>query len=319
MKNLLWLTDVKGSGTVPLIPGWTFQVEGDTGCLKNADGVPFAQYDLSKETIQFVPDGEVIQVRGLTARLAQDVAEDLGKELLFSPEECAAYDSWRVKREELQKQRDQDIRSSLTGVIQLELREGEWSAHVNTEKLQELSGIAVKDTMAREEGISLFNEAVIAMGGTPIRDPTGYMACSGNVYQFFQQEYRNQYEDMLQGVDNQVIDGTGYGLDHVLLNLQSTIRTNVKAYCLPKRELSFGDLRFVPATEPQKKAIHEFVHARVSKTLIYEKRRSYEPTAIKRADDRYEQAGAQVKALLTGIGVAPIAKIAKDVNDGLSL
>ena len=296
--RLLYLSDAEFTPAaetlhVPVIDGWDWEIsQSGKGCLHAPDGGRHCLFDLSSCSLSFEPDGEPFTAPGLTASLVQEMGERYAYDVAFSEEEREAYDSHAAIRENTKKMHDRQVRDLLRGVIQLERKDGAWMAHVDTEKVRELSGIESSHVVSAEQGHELFNAMSERLHARPLKDPSGYMALKGNLYEFIHKEYQNQYENILQAIDNQMVDGTGYGVSHILDTLQTTVRKNISEY-LPKGE-KFGDLRFLRATDEQKQAVRDFVKCRVSKTLTYEKKRSYEKSALEKTDLRYREAGERL-------------------------
>lgn len=297
-EKLYFLRDAEFSNLddvaiVPVIPGWDWSISSTgRGSLSAPDGTKHCVFDLMAGTIQFEPDGETVTAPGLSADLVQEMGERYANEIVFTPEEQSAYIKQIEIRDDAKKQHNRSVWNSLKGVIQIEHKDGSWLAHVDTDRVRELTGIESDHVLSLQNGYQLFNQMSEKLHAAPLRDPSGYMALSGNVYEFIHTEYRNQYENVLQGIDNMMVDGTGYGVSAVLDKLTPTIRKNVSEF-LPEGE-RFGDLRFVKASDEQKQAMKNFVKCRVSKTLAYEKKRSYEPSALERINTKYEEAGKRL-------------------------
>lgn len=310
-KRPLYLSDVElgDPGSVSIIPvmnTWAWTVDGaGSGYLLAPDGEKHCQFDLLSATIALVPGGAQISAPGLTLPLVQEMGEKYAYDIAFSPDERKAYDDFDKARVAERKAYSRTVYDSIKGTVQLERRNGSWLAHVDTERVLGLSGIESAHVVSREQGITLFNQIAEQFHAYPLRDPVGYMALDNNMYEFVHREYRNQYEDTLQAIDNNFIDATGYGVEAVLSHLDSTIRKNMSQNCMPDGE-RYGNLRFVPATDECRKAVKDFVKQRVDKTLTYEKKRSYEKDTIARADKKYEQAAERVKALLSASMAAPV-------------
>lgn len=285
--------------SVPVIPNWDWKLS-DTGKghLTAPDGTRHCSFDLLNHTIQFEPNGDFLTAPGLSLTIVQEMGEQYAYDVVFGEEERAAYDDHIVIRNNTKKMHDIDVRKQLKGTIQMERKGSDWLAHVDTEKVRDLTGIESPATISIKEGTELFNRMSECLHAKPLRDPSGYMALEGNMYEFINREYRNQYENILQAIDNQMVDGTGYGVSHVLDTLQSTVRKDVSEY-LPKG-LFYGDLRFIKATDERKQAAQEFVKCRISKTLTYEKKRSYEPSAIEKTNAKFVAAGERLGAVLAG-------------------
>lgn len=286
--------------TVLVIDGWNWYISGSgKGYLMSPEEEMHCRFDLMAGQITYAPRGETISAPGLSASLVQEMGERYAYDVMFSKEEQAAYDEHVRIRDNTKKAHDQEVRKTLKGVIQLERKDGSWLAHVDKDRVMELTGIDAPHVCSRKDGEALFNRMSEHLHAAPLRDPAGYMALEGNMYEQLFKEYRNQYEDMLQAIDNQMIDGTGYSVSHVLDTLQSTVRKDVKEF-LPKGE-EFGDLRFVKATEERKQAVTDFVKHRVDKTLTYEKKRSYEKDTLARTHSEYMKAGERLRESLQGM------------------
>lgn len=307
--RLLFLSDahldnLTDTASIPVISGWEWKLSGSgRGHLMSPDGVKHCEFDLLGATIAFEPDGEAITAPGLSAELVQEMGEKYAYDLVFSDAEKQAFDEHLFVRENTKKQHDRSVYDSLKGVVQLEYKNHSWLGHVDTVKVKSLTGIESKSVLSATNSYRLFNQMAETLHASPLRDPSGYMALKGNMYEFLHTEYRNQYENILQAIDNQMVDGTGYGVAHVLDTLQSVVRKNVSEY-LPKGE-NYGDLRFVEATDDRKDAARNFVRCRVSKTLTYEKKRSYEKSALEKTDAKYVEAGERLRNALFPDNPAP--------------
>lgn len=297
------LTD---SVEVPVIDGWDWSLSSSgKGCLTAPDGKKHCQFDLVAASIQLEPDGDVITAPGLTASLVQEMGEKYAYEIVFSAEEKTMYDEASKQRMAEKKIHSHSVYDSLRDIIQLERKNGTYLAHVDTDKVMDIMGIEATHVVSYQQGVKLFNQMAERLHAYPLRDPSGYMALKGNLYEFIHKEYSDQYENALQAIDNQMLDATGYGVEYVLDHLQATVRKNITNECFPEGE-RFGDLRFVPATDERKSAVKEFVKQRVSKTLTYEKKRSYEKATIERMDKKYEEAGRRIKELLSDGMAGPV-------------
>lgn len=282
--------------TVPVLDsGWQWELSGTgKGALTAPDGSKHCQFDLLSGTIQFEPDGEETKAPGLSASLVQEMGEKYVYHCVFTEPEKKEYDDHVVLRTNTKKAHDRSVRDSLRGKIQLEYNSGGWLAHVDTDYVKEQFQMDIHPTISKQQGIDLFNRLSEKAHAAPICDPIGYMALEGNMYEFIQTEYRNQYENVLQAIDNQMIDGSGYAVAKVLDNVSSIVRKNIQKDCLPDGE-DFGNLRFLKATEERKDAARNFVKCRVSKTLTYEKKRSYEKETIARTNTKYYEAANRLK------------------------
>lgn len=190
-----------------------------------------------------------------------------------------------------------EFRQKLGKSIRIERRGSDWLAHLDKKTLQEDFNVSLNAHItSKEKAVYVFNHISERRGIEPLRDPSGYMTLDNNLQQYVKSTYEDRYEETLEDIDDNIIDGTGYGVESVLNKLDSTIRKDVKEY-LPK-DMNYGDLRFVSATDERKEAVDKFVNARISKTLAYEKKRSYEPEAMERIDNRFKEAGQTFKESL---------------------
>lgn len=183
-----------------------------------------------------------------------------------------------------------EFRQKLGKSIQIEKRGGDWLAHINKQSLKDDFNVSLNAHItSKEKALYVFNHISERLNVEPLRDPSGYMTLDNNLQKYIKNTYENRYEETLDDIEDNIIDGTGYGVEGVLNKLDSTIRKDVKEY-LPK-DMNYGDLRFVALTNERKEVVDKFVNARVSKTLVYEKKRSYEPEAVERIDTRFKEAG----------------------------
>ena len=308
----LFLTD--GAKTVPVIPGWNWQMPTETtGYLESPDGQRHCSFDLTSSTMVFDPEGEPFEAPGLNLSIVQEMGETYANELVFTPEEQAAYKEHLADRDQTLKERDRQVRNQLKGVIQLQHENGVWIGRVDTEKGEAITGLSLPKTCGKEESVKLFNQMSEAMGARPLRDPSGYMALSGNVYEYLFQEYQNQYEDTAQAIDNQLLDGTGYAVNKVLDSLQSYVRRDMQAV-LPEGEF-FGNLRFVEATDERKQAIRDFVQCRIDKTLTYEKKRSYEEATLDRTQQKFLTARERLRESLSSIAAPDLGSCLNQLSN----
>lgn len=192
-----------------------------------------------------------------------------------------------------------EFRERLGRSIQLEKKDDSWLAHIDKDTLQEDFNVSLNAHItSKDKAVYVYNHISEKRGIEPLRDPTGYMTLDDNVQKRLKQTYRDKYENTLDDIDDNIIDGTGYGVESVLDKLDSTIRKDVKEY-LPD-DTTYGDLRFIQPTEEHQKSIDKFVNTRMSKTLAYEKKRSYEPEAMERIDNKFKDAGQGLKESLEG-------------------
>lgn len=301
--NLLFLADAEfdnfeDTKTIPLINGWRWMISGaGRGCLLAPDDAKHCQFDLVSGQLQFEPDGTPFTAPGLSAALVQEMGETYACDMVFSEEDKKAYDTHAKARETAKKTLERNVRDALSRAFQMERKGDSYLVYVDTDKVKHITGVEVPHVLSKKEGVSLFNRLSEKLHCRPLADPTGYMALDGNIYEFIHTEYANQYEDMLQAVDNQFVDGTGYGLTYVLDNLQSVVRKNITHNCLPKNE-NYGNLRFVAATDERKRAVTDFVKQRVSMTLTNERKRDYECAAIDKTKQKFHAAADRLKETL---------------------
>lgn len=299
--RLLFLQDAKPMpsemASVPVIDGWHWEISAmGQGYLVDPMQNHHCQFDLLTTSVQFEPNGEPFTAPGLSLALIQKMGEKYAYEIVFSMDEKNAYNEHVSIRNNTKKVHDRGVYQQLKGLIQLEQKDGVWMSHVNADQVYALTGLESHHILNGKDGIGLFNRMCETLDAKPLRDPTGYMALKGNIYDFIRNEYQNQYEDILQAIDNQMVDSTGYGVAHILDTLPSTIRHDIREY-LPNT-VNFGDLRFVEATDERKQIVREFVSCRVSKTLTYEKKRSYEQSSIDKTNAKFVNAGNRFKASL---------------------
>ena len=294
----LFLSDLDAhGGDVPLVGSWHWVLENDKkGALYDGDETMRCQFDIDAATIQFGNNNGVTHAPGLDLSIVQDMGETYAYDVLFTPEERTAYDERILVRENTKREHDMNVYTSLKGVIQLELQNGSWTAHIDPHAA-DITDVPTNPVTSVYEGTRLFNQMCETLHARPLRDPAGYMTLDDNMYAYLRESYENQYEDALQGIDNQIIDGTGYGVTAVLKRLTPTIRNDVSEF-LPKG-VNYGDLRFVKATDERKQRVDDFVKCRVSKTLTYELKRSYSPETRDRTHQKFMEAGRRLGASLS--------------------
>ena len=191
-----------------------------------------------------------------------------------------------------------EVRSKLGRAIQLEYKNESWLAHINQDKLEEGFGVRPEShILSGDDGIKLFNEISEKEGVDALSDPKGYMSLDNNISAYIHDSYREQYENALDDIAGNFKDGTGYGVEHVLKSLSSTVRKNIKEY-LPENTL-YGDLRFVEATGERTLAVDKFVQERLSKTVAYEKSRSDDADTKERNHQRFVSAGENMRDALS--------------------
>ena len=290
---------------VDLPGGWHWDVSPDkTGYLKGPNNELCVGYDLNKETIQFGDHGET-KAPGLNLWTIQEMGENFAREHFMDDETCVGYDQFVQDRLEKRKEYEKNIRNSMSGIIQMELHEGNWTAHVDTDTVKSMTGIDSKPELSREEGIALFNKLSEAKHVMPLRDPMGYMILDGNLYDYIKDQYEFQYDDTIQNIDAGFINGNGRGCEAVLDKLDHTVRKNIREYCLPE-DVNYQHLRFMKATPELQSAANEFVKQRVTKTVNFEKKRSHSPESLARDHEKFMAASDAMKIQIANEALPPI-------------
>lgn len=192
-----------------------------------------------------------------------------------------------------------EFRSLLGKSLQIErTSEGAWLTHVDQGSLLDDFNVESNSfVLSKHGGIELFNQISESFDVPALRDPSGYMVMEDNVQGYLKNSYINHYEDTLDNIDANIIDGTGYGVEAILDKIDSVIRNDMRNV-LPD-DMVYGDLRFTKANVDQKVAIDEMANARVSKTLAFEKKRSYEVSSLERIDQRFVDASDKVTKSLS--------------------
>lgn len=194
---------------------------------------------------------------------------------------------------------NKEFRTLLGKSLQIERKaDGGWLTHVDRDSLSKDFNTELDSfILSKAGGIETFNRVSESFDLPPLRDPTGYMTLDDNVQSYLKNSYLDTYEEALDNIDAYIVDGTGYGVEAVLDKVDSVIRKDMRSH-LPEGML-YGDLRFVKATVEHKEAIDNLSSARLSKTLAYEKKRSYEKSSLERIDLRFEEAGENLKYQLS--------------------
>lgn len=279
---------------VELPHGWRWQVDSpDKGILVSGDNKAVVGYDLTNETIQFGADGET-KAHGLNLWTIQEMGEKFARENFMDEKTMNRYDAYYASRGEKRREFERGVREKLTGVIQMELVEGEWTAHVDVDKVRNLANIAAEPEMEKEHGIALFNRMSEKMHAMPLRDPMGYMKLDGNAYDYIKDQYEFQYDDTIQNIDAGFINGNGRGCEAVLDKLDTVVRKNIREYCLPEG-MNYQDLRHVAMTDELEGAVNEFVKQRVTKTVNFEKKRSHSPESLAKDHEKFLQSAEALK------------------------
>lgn len=279
---------------VELPHGWRWQIDSpNSGILVNPDNKAVVGYDLDNEIIQFGADGAT-KVSGLNLWTIQEMGERFARENFMDEKDMSRYDAYYNVRGEKRREFERGVREQLIGVIQMELVEGEWTAHVDTDKVAALTGIMAEPEISREEGIALFNRMSETMHAMPLRDPMGYMKLDDNTYDYIKDQYEFQYDDTIQNIDAGFINGNGRGCEAVLDKLDATVRKNIREYCLPDG-MNYQDLRHVAMTDELEGAVNEFVKQRVTKTVNFEKKRSHSAESLAKDHEKFLKAADTLK------------------------
>lgn len=283
---------------VELPHGWRWQMDSPTkGILVNGDNQAVTGYDLDEEIIQFGADGAT-KVSGLNLWTVQEMGEKFARENFMDEKTMSRYDAYYNIRGEKRRTFEKGVREQLTGVIQMELAGGEWTAYADPVRVKALTGIVTMPEMSREEGIVLFNKMSEKMHAMPLRDPMGYMKLDGNTYDYIKDQYEFQYDDTIQNIDAGFINGNGRGCEAVLDKLDATVRKNIREYCLPDG-MNYQDLRHVGMTDELEGAVNEFVRQRVTKTVNFEKKRSHSPESLARDHEKFLKAAEVLKETIS--------------------
>lgn len=293
------------------LPGgwhWDMSPRG-IGYLKGPADELCVGYDLNSDTIQYGADGKT-KAPGLNLWTVQEMGEKFARDNFMDDETGKAYDVFAKERSDKRKAYEKDVRAEMTGLIQLELKEGKWTAYVDQPAVAAMTGISTKQELTREQGIALFNRMSEIKHVMPLRDPLGYMTLEGNLYNYIKDQYEFQYDDTIQNIDAGFINGNGRGCEAVLDKLDSTVRKNVREYCLPDG-INYQDLRYVETTPELESAVNEFVKQRVTKTVNFEKKRSHSPESLAKDHEKFLAAGAALKEQI-GNAVFPPFDVSMD-------
>lgn len=289
-----WIANAEGDAHIDLPGGWHWDVsQKGTGFLSAPGGQLCVGYDIKKETIQFGKNGDT-EAPGLNLWTVQEMGEKFARDHFMDEETRNEYDKFAETRLEERRASDKEIRSQMAGVIQLEVLDGQWTAHVDTFRVKELTGIDSEAEISREEGIALFNQMSEKLHVMPLRDPLGYMTLDDNLYNFIKDEYDFQYNDAIENIDNGFINGNGRGCEAVLGKLDATVRKNIREYCLPEG-MHYQDLRNMAVTPELEKATKDFVKQRVTKTINFEKKRSHSADSLQKDHQKFLDAGGKLR------------------------
>lgn len=315
-----WIANqTPGSDAIITLPGgWQWNVHSnDTGHLKLPDGTLCVGYDLNTNTMQFGDAGKT-GVTKLNLWTAQTMGEKFARENFMDPDTAKQYDEFARERDKTRRAYEKDIRGKMTGMIRLEMKQGDWTAHVNVAEVKNLTGIESAAELSRQEGIRLFNQMSIQQQVMPLRDPMGYMTLENNVYDYIKDQYDFQYNDTINSIDAGFINGTGYGCEKILDNLDAVVRKNIREYCIPSG-VHYQDLRFVSLTPEIEQAVDEFVKQRVTKTVNYEKRRDHTMESLQRDHEKFMDAGDTLRDIIGNAALAPFSAPEMDTVEELNM
>lgn len=303
------------NGRIDLPNGWHWDISPNrTGYLKNPDGQCCVGYDLDTDAIQFGADGITI-APGLNLWTVQEMGEKFARENFMPGAVGEEYDAFARDRRESRREYEKQVRSGLAGIIQLEVSEGTWTAHVDPNAVEKTAGIKTKPELTREEGLALFNEMSEKKHVMPLRDPMGYMTLDHNLYDYIKDQYDFQYDDMIQNIDNGFINGSGRGCEAILDKLDLVVRKDMRKNCLPDG-VNYQDLRFMAVTEDMANAVNEFVKQRVTRTVNYEKKRSHSAESLQRDNEKFLAASEALKEQIANTALPPM-DMPLEASDGI--
>lgn len=303
---------------IDLPGGWHWDFSSDkTGYLKTPEDVLCVGYDLNANTIQFGSAGRTV-APWLNLWTIQEMGEKFARENFMDADTAKEYDAFAKKRGEERRAYEKNVRQGLKGVITMELKNGEWTAHVDTKAVMDKTGIQTNTVLTRQEGIALFNQMSEILHAMPLYDPMGYMVPDGNLYSYIKDQYDFQYNDTIDNIDAGFINGNGRGCEKILDNLDSVVRKNIREYCLPDG-VNYQDLRFVIPTPDMKNAVDEFVKQRVTKTVNYEKKRDHTEESLKHDHEKFLGAAEALRGKIEGSALPPLDVSQFDIDDGLNV
>lgn len=306
-----------GPVRVDIPGGWHWVADSETtGCLMTPEGQKCVGYDMSENTIQFGADG-VTKAPGLNLWTVQEMGEKFARENFMSDETGREYDAFAKERRGMRSESEKNIRAAMSGVIQMELKEGKWTAHVDTETVASMTGIESEAVLSGEEGIALFNRMSAALKVMPLRDPMGYMVRDNNLYDYIKEQYDFQYNDTIENIDNGYINGNGRGCEAILDKLDATVRKNIREYCLPDG-VNYQDLRHVEATPELQDAVDTFVKHRVTQTVNFEHKRSHSKESLEKDKEKFLAAGEDLKGKI-GEAALPPMDVDLGQSDGIRM
>ena len=301
-----WIANQDGKAAKVELPGgWEWDVRQDgTGHLAGPGGALCVGYDLNSRTMRFGADGET-KVPGLNLWTVQEMGERFARDNFMDKAAGEAYDQFAKERGNRRREYEKGVRAEMSGVIQIELSEGVWTAHVDTDAVRGMTGIESPPEISVTEGVALFNRMSAARHVMPLRDPMGYMTLDGSLYDHIKDQYEFQYEDTIQNIDAGFINGNGRGCEAVLDKLDATVRKNVREYCLPDG-VNYQDLRHVAVTPELEKAVNDFVKQRVTKTVNFEKKRSHSKESLERDHAKFLAAGEAMQEQIAAAALPPL-------------
>lgn len=309
-----WIANVDGDAHIDLPGGWHWDVSRkQTGFLSAPGGRLCVGYDLKNETIQFGDKGQT-EAPGLNLWTVQEMGEKFAYEHFMDEETRKEYDQFAEVRGTKRKEYEKGVRNMMTGLIQMELKDGQWIAHVDTEGVKAMVGIDSKPEITREEGVALFNTMSKMRHVMPLRDPLGYMTLNNNLYNYIKEQYEIQYDEMIGNIENGLINGNGRGCEAILDKLDSVVRKNLREYCLPDG-INYQDLRNIAVTDGLEDAVGEFVKQRVTKTVNFEKKRDHTKESLERDHERFLKAADALKDEIASVAFPSMDVSITENND----
>lgn len=305
---------------IDLPGGWHWDVQNSkVGHLKTPEGYLCVGYDLKTNTIQFGKSGETV-APGLNLWTIQEMGEKFAREHFMSSDTAKEYDAFAKKRGEERRVYEKGVRDEMKGIITMELKDGKWTAHVDTAAVKDMTGIEVLSgpDITREAGVALFNQMSKKRCVMPLRDPMGYMVLENNVYDYIKDQYDFQYNDTIDSIDAGFINGNGYGCEKILDSLDAVVRKNIREYCLPDG-VNYQDLRFITPTPEIEDAVGEFVKQRVTKTVNYEKKRDHTQESLEKDHEKFVAAADVLKEKIGDVALPPLDIPEIGMDEGIKM
>lgn len=318
-----WLANYKfdepgNNGTIELPGGWHWDIsENNTGFLITPNGDLCVGYDVGEQSISFGKDGQ-ITVPGLNLWTIQEMGEKFARENFMDSDTAKEYDVFAEKRGEARRTYEKGVRNELRGLIVMKLKEGQWSAHVDTDAVKNMTGIESEAVISKLDGAKLFNRISEARDVMPLRDPMGYMIPENNIYTYIKDQYDFQYNDTIDNIDAGFINGNGYGCEKVLEKLDSVVRKNICEYCLPEG-FHYSDLRYVETTPELENAVNEFVKQRVTKTVNFEKKRLHTAESLQKDHEKFLKAAESLREKINEAVFPPLDIPEIEEDNGLNM